>query len=73
MKILVLTSTASTKLYLIIDKIIAYGEEGEDTVIRMLDGSWHYVKESVDFITQQLVSAAINSYIVYNSEEHNEN
>lgn len=71
MKILVLTLTgnANKKVYLIIDKIVDYNADGEGSVVRMLGGEWHYVKESPEFITQQLTSAAINSYIVYNSEE----
>ena len=70
MKILILTSTADVKMHLIIDKIVSYNQAGEDSIVRMLDGSVHYVKESAKFITQQLTSAAINSYIIYNSEEH---
>lgn len=70
MKILILTETADVKIHLIIDKIVSYNQAGEDTIVRMMDGSVHYVKESAEFITQQLVSATINSYIVYNSKEH---
>lgn len=74
MKILILTSTelidANAKVHFIIDKIVAYYKGQKDTVISMLDGSKYHVKESVKFITQQLVAADVNSYIVYNSEEH---
>lgn len=70
MKILILTSTADVKMHFIIDKIVSYNQAGEESIVRMLDGSVHYVKESAEFITQQLVSAAVNSYIIYNSEEN---
>ena len=75
MKILVLTSTATRdkKVYVIIDKIVAYYEEHCTTVVRMIDGSYYYVEESAAFITRQLVSANVDSYTVYNSEENNEN
>lgn len=71
MKILVLTAPYSdgAKIQLIVDKIVAYREEYGYTEVSMLDGHSYYVKESAAFITQQLTSAAINSYIVYNKEE----
>ena len=80
MKILVLTSTDSDgttstdsdgiKVYLIIDKIVAYHKTCVgSTVVKTTDGSWFYVKESPEFITNQLVDANANSYVVYNSEE----
>lgn len=71
MKILVLTEPYSdgAKIHLIVDKIVAYHEEYGHTAVDLLDGHTYYVKESADFITQQLTSAAINSYIVYNKEE----
>ena len=69
MKILVLTNPNGTKVYLIIDKIVSYYEEGDETVVRMLDGSWNYVQETVEFITQQLIDAEVSSYTVYSSEE----
>lgn len=71
MKILVLTAPYSdgAKIYLIVDKIVAYREEYGYTEVSMLDGHSYYVKESAAFITQQLTSAAINSYIVYNKED----
>lgn len=72
MKILVLTliGSANKKVYLIIDKIVDYHADGEGSVVRMLGGEWHYVKESPEFITNQLVDADTNPYVVYNSEEH---
>lgn len=71
MKILVLTATCGegAKIHLIVDKIVGYYEESGHTEVAMLDGNSYYVKESADFITQQLTSAAINSYIVYKEEE----
>lgn len=71
MKILILTAPYSdgAKIHLIVDKIVAYREEYGYTEVSMLDGNSYYVKESAAFITQQLTSAAINSYIVYNKEE----
>lgn len=71
MKILVLTAPYSdgAKIYLIVDKIVAYREEYGYTEVSMIDGHSYCVKESVAFITQQLTSAAINSYIVYNNKE----
>ena len=72
MKILVLTLSGNTnkKVYLIMDKITAYHSDGEGSVVRMLGGDWHYVKESPEFITNQLVDADTNPCVVYNSEEH---
>ena len=71
MKILVLTAPYSdgAKIQLIVDKIVAYHEEYGHTEVSMLDGHSYYVKESVEFITQQLTNAATNSCIVYNKEE----
>lgn len=71
MKILVLTAPYSdgAKIQLIVDKIVAYREENGYTEVSMLDGYSYYVKESAEFITQQLASSAINSCIVYNKEE----
>lgn len=71
MKILVLTAPYSdgAKIQLIIDKIVAYHEEYGHTEVSMLDGRSYYVKESAEFITQQLTSAATDSCIVYNKEE----
>lgn len=71
MKILVLTAPYSdeAKIQLIIDKIVAYHEEYGHTEVSMLDGHSYYVKESAEFITQQLMSAATDSCIVYNKEE----
>ena len=72
MKILVLTLTgsANTKIHLIIDKIVSYHQEKEDTVVRMLDGCWHYVKETAEFITRQLVDANVSLDTVFNRKEH---
>lgn len=72
MKILVLTlsGTADKKAYIVVDKITTYHSDGEGSVVRMLGGEWHYVKESPKFITNQLVDADTSSYVVYNSEEH---
>lgn len=71
MKILVLTAPYSdgAKIQLIVDKIVAYHEEYGHTEVSMIEGKSYYVKESAEFITQQLVSAATNSCIVYNKEE----
>lgn len=71
MKILVLTEPYSdgAKIQLIVDKIVAYYEEYGHTAVALLDGHTYYVKESADFITQQLTSAATGSCIVYNKEE----
>lgn len=71
MKILVLTKPYSdgAKIHLIVDKIVAYHEEYGYTEVSMLDGHTYYVKESADFITQQLTSAATGSCIVYNKEK----
>ena len=71
MKILVLTliGSANKKVYLIIDKIVAYHADGEGSVVRTL-GEWYYVKESPEFITKQLVDADVSPYVVYDSEEH---
>lgn len=71
MKILVLTAPYSdgAKIQLIVDKIVAYHEEYGHTEVSMLDGHSYYVKESAEFITQQLMSAATDSCIVYNKEE----
>lgn len=71
MKILVLTAPYSDgeKIQLIVDKIVAYREEYGYTEVSMLDGHSYYVKESVEFITRQLMSAATDSCIVYNKEE----
>lgn len=72
MKILVLTLTgsANTKIHLIIDKIVSYQQEKEDTVVRMLNGDWHYVKETAEFITRQLVDANVSLDTVFNRKEH---
>lgn len=71
MKILVLTAPYSdgAKIQLIVDKIVAYHEEYGHTEVSMLDGHSYYVKESAEFITQQLTNAATNACIVYNKEE----
>ena len=71
MKILVLTAPYSdgAKIQFIVDKIVAYREEYGYTEVSMLDGHSYYVKESAEFITQQLASATTNSCIVYNKEE----
>lgn len=69
MKILILTlDTTGEKIQIIIDKIVYYYKDHTNTLIRTVSGAC-YVKESPEFITQQLTSAAINSYTVYNSEE----
>jgi hypothetical protein len=72
MKILILTLAGNTnkKIHIVIDKIATYLSDGEGSVINVLGDGLHYVKESAEFITQQLVSASINSYTVYNSEEN---
>lgn len=71
MKILVLTKPYSdgAKIQLIVDKIVAYHEEYGYTAVALLDGHTYYVKESADFITQQLMSSATSSCIVHNKEE----
>lgn len=71
MKILVLTAPYSdgAKIQLIVDKIVSYHEEYGHTEVSMLDGHSYYVKESAEFITQQLTNAATNTCIVYNKEE----
>lgn len=72
MKILVLTLTGSadTKIYLITDKIVSYHQEKEDTVVRLLDGSYQYVKETAEFITRQLVDANMSLDTIFNRKEH---
>ena len=74
MKILVLTSKGKSdkKIHIVIDRITVYYEEdeGEGSVVRLLNGEWYYVKETPEFITNQLVDADVSPYVVYNSEEH---
>ena len=72
MKVLVLTLTGSadTKIHLITDKIVSYHQEKEDTVVRMLNGDYHYVKETAEFITRQLVDANMSLDTVFNRKEH---
>lgn len=72
MKVLVLTLTGSadTKIHLITDKIVSYHQAKEETVVRMLDGCYYYVKETAEFITRQLVDANMSLDTVFNRKEH---
>lgn len=72
MKILVLTLTgsANTKIHFITDKIVSYHQEKGYTVVRMLDGCWHCVKETAEFITRQLMDANASLDTVFNRKEH---
>ena len=70
MKILVLTAIGpvAKKLYIVVDKIVAVHADGEGSVVRLVNNDWFYVKESPEFIVNQLCDAGACLYHTYLKE-----
>lgn len=71
MKILVLTTRGSSghSVYIMLDKIVSFAPDGDGSVVKTVGGDWCYVKETAEFIAEQICSANVTDYSIYNSKE----